>query len=335
MPPPTRTARTASRLDEISSHVALLTGTPSQGELLELRFRRAREGMARRFYPASRPAGLIEAVERLGRRTDVFVGCALRGRRAGSRDAVAHSWVLWAECDTPTARETLEAFTPPPTLVIASGSPHGRHAYWALTAPVTAQTLENANLRVAHALGADLACVDAARILRPPNTLNFKRDRPTAVTMLTHRSDDITGSTSCSPTCQTSRLAQPKLVVRLTAHEPTIRCFQSRRMNTCQRCSGRRSAATERCHARFTQTRRQAFTPTPITGSALAAGPAERSTTSPAGYGSSTPAASAFSNSAAGCRPRSPPGTREGDPPPRAASRSGSGTGCRYRTGSA
>lgn len=189
MPPTTRTARTASRLDAISAHVALLTGTPSQGELLELRFRRAREGMARRFYPASRPAGLIEAVERLGRRTDVFLGCALRARRAGTRDAVAHSWVLWAECDTPTARETLQAFTPPPTLVIASGSPHGRHAYWALTAPVTAETLENANLRVAHALSADLACVDAARILRPPNTLNFKRDRPTAVTMLTHRPD--------------------------------------------------------------------------------------------------------------------------------------------------
>ncbi|MFL5927826.1 MAG: CHC2 zinc finger domain-containing protein, partial [Gaiellaceae bacterium] len=35
----------------------------------------------------------------------------------------------------------------------------------------------------AHALGADRAATDAARILRPPHTCNFKHDPPTAVVL--------------------------------------------------------------------------------------------------------------------------------------------------------
>lgn len=41
--------------------------------------------------------------------------------------------------------------------------------------------VERANRRLAHALGADTASADAARILRVPGTLSWKHDPPTAV----------------------------------------------------------------------------------------------------------------------------------------------------------
>jgi hypothetical protein len=190
MPTPTVTPPAApdrSSCDAIGAYVALLAGEAQPHELLELRFRFRTGGMARRFYPARNPGGLVEAIHRLGSRCDVYVGCAPRTHRSGGRDAIDRAWVLWAECDLPAAHAAVEAFTPAPTLVIASGSPHGRHAYWALTSPADAVLLEDANRRLAHALGADPVCVDAARILRPPGTHNFKRDQPAWVGIVAHR----------------------------------------------------------------------------------------------------------------------------------------------------
>ena len=169
--------RASSPREEIRAHLALLAGQPGPGELLELRFRFQTGGMARRFYPAHQPAGMVEAIHRLGSRCDVYVGCAPRTRRSGGRDAVERAWVLWAECDSLAARAAVKRFTPAPTLVIASGSPHGRHAYWALTDPANADTLEHGNRRLAHALGADPVCVDAARILRPLSVARLVRGR--------------------------------------------------------------------------------------------------------------------------------------------------------------
>jgi hypothetical protein len=35
----------------------------------------------------------------LGRRSDAYIGCVPCTRRHGDRDAVDHSFVLWADCD--------------------------------------------------------------------------------------------------------------------------------------------------------------------------------------------------------------------------------------------
>jgi len=73
---------------------------------------------------------------------------------------------------------------PRPALVIASGSGPNCHAYWPLSEPVAPATAEVANLRLAHALAADLGCFDASRILRPRATWNFKHDPPRPVGVL-------------------------------------------------------------------------------------------------------------------------------------------------------
>jgi hypothetical protein len=124
------------------------------------------------------------------RATDVYVGCAPRTRPAGTKDAVGRVWTLWAECDGAMSVVALKQFDPAPSFVIASGSGVNCHAYWPLTEPLEPRTAEAANLRLAHAIGADVACFDASRILRPPGTWNHKRQPPSRVATL-HLDRDV------------------------------------------------------------------------------------------------------------------------------------------------
>jgi len=94
---------------------------------------------------------------------------ALPGRAS---TAVERAHVLWADCDSSESLAALERFEPAPGVVICSGS--GRHAYWALWPPAEGAEVERSNRRLAHALDADVRATDAARILRPPGTFNFK-----------------------------------------------------------------------------------------------------------------------------------------------------------------
>ena len=152
------------------------------GELLELRYRVGDgQRMGQLFEPADRARGLATRALALGRRTDVYVGCAPRVRRHGGRRAIERGYVLWADCDGEQAVAALQAFEPAPSIVIASGSGSNCHAYWPLQEPLDRDELEHANRRLAHALGADPASADAARILRVPGTLSHKHAPPTAV----------------------------------------------------------------------------------------------------------------------------------------------------------
>jgi hypothetical protein len=163
----------------------VLAGDSESGELLELRYRRD-DGhrMGQLFESPQRLRRMASRALRLGRRTDVYVGCAPRTRRHGGRDAVARAFVLWVDCDGDDAVAALERFEPQPSIVIASGSGRNCHAYWPLVEPLAAGEIERANRRLAHALGADPASADAARILRLPATYSHKHEPPTPVEAL-------------------------------------------------------------------------------------------------------------------------------------------------------
>jgi hypothetical protein len=176
------TTTTISRRETAARFLATLAGTSARGELLELRYRlEDGQRMGQVFDRPDRLRGLATRALALGRRTDVYVGCAPRTRRHGGRDSVERGFVLWADCDGEGAVARLAEFEPTPAIVIASGSGSNCHAYWPLTDPVARYELERANRRLAHALGADPASADAARILRIPGTLSHKHDPPTAV----------------------------------------------------------------------------------------------------------------------------------------------------------
>ena len=115
------------------------------------------------------------------RETDVYIGVAPRVRPEGGKDAVERLHVIWVDLDTPEAISALPRFAPVPSMTVRSGN--GVHAYWSLWPPVGPAEAERANRRLVHALGGDTRSVDAARILRPPESFNHKRGMPVPVTV--------------------------------------------------------------------------------------------------------------------------------------------------------
>lgn len=166
---------------ELRSYLALLGGRAPDEHFLEIRYRARDQIFAREFHPVHDLDALVRGIRSRGSRTDVYVGCAPRSRESGTKDAIKQVWTLWAECDGEDSARRLQAFSPPPSLIIRSGSGANCHGYWPLATPVGPAEAEAANLRLAHAVRADLACFDASRILRPPGTLNFKHEPPAPV----------------------------------------------------------------------------------------------------------------------------------------------------------
>src|SRR5204863_2198646 len=133
--------------------LSALAGTAGSEELIELRYRLADgQRMGQLFEPITRLQRLTARAIALGRRTDVYVGCAPRTRRHGGRDAVARAFVLWADCDGEDAVASLAEFEPAPSIVIRSGTGGNCHAYWPLTEPLTRDEIERGNRRLAFAL---------------------------------------------------------------------------------------------------------------------------------------------------------------------------------------
>lgn len=163
---------TAQRL-----YLAMLAGNAPESSFLELRAPR----VAQEWFPVRDTAPLMRRIVEIGADHDVYVGVQPRARRGGGLDAIDQCWTLHADLDTEEAVEALERFRPAPAVVVLSGSEDHRHAYWPLRRPLTPAQARQANRRLAHALGADMAATDAARILRPPDTLNHKHARPRPV----------------------------------------------------------------------------------------------------------------------------------------------------------
>jgi hypothetical protein len=170
--------------DNVGAYLRVLAGHEPEPAFLELRYRVTSDTLAAEFFPVHDEAALSKAIARRAERTDVYIGCAPRRRRSGTKNDVERVWVLWAECDGAVAASAAADYWPRPAIVIASGSGPNVRAYWPLRDPLSARDAEHANLRLAYALGADRACYDAARILRPPDTWNHKRQPPSPVAAL-------------------------------------------------------------------------------------------------------------------------------------------------------
>jgi len=164
--------------------LAALYRSAPVGSLVEVRFSVA-SGMARRFHRVAELEGVVDAVAGLARWTDAFVGVVPRRRRGGRReDLVERASVVWVDCDSDESVATLAAFRPRPAIQVASGSAQNRHAYWALRDAVGLDVVEQINRRLALELGADARSGDAARILRPAASTNWKSGRPAAVRLI-------------------------------------------------------------------------------------------------------------------------------------------------------
>lgn len=164
--------------DPLTLYLETLFASARPTTLVELRWR-AGPGMRRQFIRSGSLARVEEAISARGAETDVYVGVLPRWRpRGGRADVAGDGRTFWVDLDVPDGLRALELVDPPPSLVVASGAAGHVHAYWTLRRAVPPRTIERANGRLAHALGGDLRAGDAARILRPPGTVNHKHDRP-------------------------------------------------------------------------------------------------------------------------------------------------------------
>ena len=175
-----------AQLRQLVSFLLVLFGRERRGALINVRYRDPErpEIMRHGWHDTHQPADAARDILALGRLTDTYIGVAPRQHRDGGKAAIAHAWALWVDCDTPQAAAAMKEFTPAPSIVIRSGSATNCHAYWPLTRPVAVAELERGNQALARELGGCTSAVmNAAAILRPPGTHNFKR-RPASPVVL-------------------------------------------------------------------------------------------------------------------------------------------------------
>lgn len=169
---------------ELRSFLRVLATGATPGQFFDVRSRTTDGGMNQRFIPADRIEHTASLISRMGWRTDVYVGVALRDTRRGGKDAISGSHLVYIECDYPNAAERLKYFEHAPTMVLASGSPGHIQIYWGLHERVNGRQIESVNRSLALVLDGDPVSVDIARILRPPATMNHKHNPPLPVRLL-------------------------------------------------------------------------------------------------------------------------------------------------------
>ncbi len=175
-----------AQLRQLVSFLLILFGRERRGALINVRYRDPKRPqiMRHRWHDTHQPARAARDILALGQLTDTYIGIAPRQHPDGGKAAITHAWTLWVDCDTPQAAAALKKFTPAPTIIIRSGTATNCHAYWPLTRPLAVAELERGNRALARELGGCTSAVmNAATILRPPGTLNFKH-RPASPVVL-------------------------------------------------------------------------------------------------------------------------------------------------------
>lgn len=114
--------------------------------------------------------------------TDVYLAPAVFYEPRVSKSTFAASRVVWCEHDG-NAPASIE---PIPSITIVSSLNDHTHSYWLLDEPITdAKDLEEVNRALTFSLKADASGWDCTQILRPPETYNYKRDKPVYIKEVT------------------------------------------------------------------------------------------------------------------------------------------------------
>jgi hypothetical protein len=159
--------------------------------LIEIRSRAAGR-WHQQFIPTGQIGRAAALAARLSLQSDVYVGVLPRRRSAGGRaDLVARGHLAWADLDDPLALERLRAFSPPASLIVASGTAGHAHSYWSLRAGLAIDELERVNRALAARLNADQNACDAARVLRIAGTRSHKHTPPAAVRIQSQRAQRV------------------------------------------------------------------------------------------------------------------------------------------------
>jgi hypothetical protein len=128
---------------------------------------------------------LVEFVLQKRASREVYMGPAIYHEPKTDPPAIDHikgAQVAWVEFDG-NAPESAGSL-PEPTLKLRSSLEGHEHWYWKLDQILPPEDVQKINRGLMYALGSDTSGWDAAQILRPPMTLNHKRERETAVLLV-------------------------------------------------------------------------------------------------------------------------------------------------------
>lgn len=125
----------------------------------------------------------------------LYFGVLGREGGKGTKEAVKDAHCLWADIDFKDLHEgqieadgILATFDHKPSLLIHSGG--GYHVYWFLEEPTTdVDRVERILKGLAPRLKADVKVAERARVLRVPETMNWKYDPPRKVTTISYEQD--------------------------------------------------------------------------------------------------------------------------------------------------
>lgn len=100
---------------------------------------------------------------------EVYYGPSLFRKPSGKQEDFLGTYYVWCEFDG-NAPDAIEGL-PEPAIKIQSSTPDHQHWYWKLdNFEQNAQVVETISQRIAYFAGADLACWNVNRVLRPPGT---------------------------------------------------------------------------------------------------------------------------------------------------------------------
>lgn len=107
---------------------------------------------------------------------EVYYAPALFTKASARKEDVLGSRVAWVEFDGKLPNLSNHPDIPEPTLRIRSSDSQHEHWYWNITGIQNSGEIERINRALAYLLGADVSGWDSCQILRPPGTLNHKRE---------------------------------------------------------------------------------------------------------------------------------------------------------------
>ena len=113
---------------------------------------------------------------------DVYLSPAVYKEKAATKVSLKSAQVVWVEFD---GQEQIDFHNlPKPDAIVQSSSSTHLHCYWRVDASGV-DVLEEVNTRLTYHLDADSSGVDSTQLLRPPDSINWKYEKPVHV-LLAH-----------------------------------------------------------------------------------------------------------------------------------------------------
>lgn len=159
----------------LSGFLHMLFGGIEEGYIYAPSLDRETEQFSQAFVKVTSLARLESYIrEQSESGVEIYLSPAVWSEPKLNKETFKTSKVLWTEFDG-----HLPKFDITPSVVIQSSFAEHQHVYWLMDEPIDdAFVLEQANRAIAHTLGADQSAFDCTQILRPPETFNYKRNKP-------------------------------------------------------------------------------------------------------------------------------------------------------------